>query len=134
MREAVGIPAGFLAYFLATILLLLFFRVFFPNPQEWAILITIATAFIAFKITCAAVVNFSNETGVKIVAFMIAAFWLLSLGIDMFDIMENVITFLSASQDSTKSLEGFKELLEAVWNSRICAVVTAILAARTLSK
>lgn len=134
MREAVGIPAGLLSYFLATILLLLFFEIFFPNPREWATFITIATAFIAFKITCAAVINFSSETGVKVVALMIAVFWVVSLGVDVFTYAEEVIDVLSAGQGSTGSLANFKELVEAVWNSKVCAVVTAILAARTLTK
>ena len=134
MREAVGIPAGLLAYATATIALLLMVEIFLPNPREWSTVITIATAFIAFKVTCAAVINFSSETGVKVVALMIAVFWVLSLGIDFFSYAEEVIDVLSASQSSTNNLASFKELAEAVWNSKICAVVTAILAARTLAR
>ena len=134
MREAVGIPAGLLAYATATIALLLMVEIFLPNPREWSTVITIATAFIAFKVTCAAVINFSSETGVKVVALMIAVFWVLSLGIDFFSYAEEVIDVLSASQGSTNNLASFKELAEAVWNSKICAVVTAILAARTLAR
>lgn len=134
MRESVGIPAGILAYATATIVLLIMVEIFLPNPREWANIITAATAFIAFKVTCAAVINFSSETGVKVVALMIAVFWVLSLGIDFFSYAEEVIDVLSASQGSADSLASFKELAEAVWNSKICAVVTAILAARTLAK
>lgn len=134
MRESVGIPAGILAYAAATIVLLLMVEIFLPNPREWSNIITAATAFIAFKFTCAAVINFSTETGVKIVALMIAVFWMLSLGIDFFSYAEEVIDVLSANQGSAKSLASFKELAEAVWNSKVCAVVTVILAARTLAK
>ena len=134
MRESVGIPAGILAYATATIVLLIMVEIFLPNPREWANIITTATAFIAFKVTCAAVINFSSETGVKVVALMIAVFWVLSLGIDFFSYAEEVIDVLSAGQGSADSLASFKELAEAVWNSKICAVVTAILAARTLAK
>jgi len=134
MRESVGIPAGILAYATATIVLLIMVEIFLPNPREWANIITAATAFIAFKVTCAAVINFSSETGVKVVALMIAVFWVLSLGIDFFSYAEEVIDVLSAGQGSADSLASFKELAEAVWNSKICAVVTAILAARTLAK
>ena len=134
MRESVGIPAGLLAYATATIILLLVVENFFPNPREWANAITAVTAFIAFKVTCAAVINFSSETGVKVVALMIAVFWVLSLGIDFFDYAEEVIDVLSASQGSTGSLASLKELAEAVWNTKVCAVVTAILAAGTLAK
>lgn len=134
MREAVGIPAGLLSYFSATIVLLLIFQFIFPNPRDWSYFITIATAFIAFKLTCAAVINFSSETGVKVVAVMIAIFWVVSLGVDVFAFASKVIDTLSASQGSAKSLAGFKELAETVWNSRVCAVVTAILAVGTLTK
>lgn len=134
MREAVGIPAGLLSYAVATIVLLLIIEIFLPNPREWSTFITIATAFIAFKITCAAVINFSSETGVKVVALMIAVFWVVSLGIDVFYYAEIVVDVLSAGQGSTGSLANFRELVEAVWNSKICAVVTVLLAARTLAK
>jgi len=134
MREAVGIPAGLLSYALATIVLLVIFQFILPNPREWSYLITIATAVIAFKISCATAINFSTETGVKIVAFMLAVFWLLSLGIDMFDIAAQVIDVLSASKDSAKSLASFKDLAEAVWNSVACAIVTVLLAIGKLTK
>ena len=134
MREAVGIPAGILAYAAATIVLLIMVEIFLPHPRDWANIITAATAFIAFKVTCVAVINFSSETGVKVVALMIAVFWMLSLGVDVFYYAEEVIDVLSAGQGSTRSLANLKELAEAVWNSKICAVVTVILAARTLAK
>lgn len=134
MRESVGIPAGILAYATATIVLLIMVEIFLPNPREWANIITAATAFIAFKVTCAAVINFSSETGVKVVALMIAVFWVLSLGIDFFSYAEEVIDVLSAGQGSADSLGRFKELANSVWNTKVCAVVTAILAARTLAK
>lgn len=134
MRESVGIPAGLLAYAVAIIVLLMLFEIFLPNPKEWATFITVATAFIAFKLTCAVVINFSSETGVKVVALMIAIFWLISLGVDVFSYAEEVIDVLSAGQGSTGSLASFKELADSVWNSKICAVVTAILAAGTLAK
>ena len=75
MREAVGIPAGILVYSVSTIILLIAVEVTFANPNEWSTLITAATAVISFEVTCAAVKNFSNETGVKIVGLMIALFW-----------------------------------------------------------
>ena len=134
MREAVGIPAGLLSYALATIVLLLTFGFVLPNPRDWSYFITIATAYVAFKVTCAAVINFSSETGVKVVALMLAVFWVVSLGVDVFAIAAQVIDILSASKDSAKSLARFKELAEAVWDSRICAVVTTILAIGKLAK
>ena len=134
MRESVGIPAGLLSYATATISLLIMVEIFLPNPREWANIITAATAFIAFKVTCAAVINFSSETGVKVVALMIAVFWVLSLGIDFFSYAEEVIDVLSAGQGSMRSLANLKELANSVWNTKVCAIVTAILAVRTLAK
>lgn len=134
MREAVGIPAGLLSYALSAVVLLVMFQFILPNPREWSYFITIATAIIAFKVSCAAAINFSTETGVKIVAFMLAVFWLISLGVDVFDIAAKTIDVLSASKDSAQSLAGFKDLAEAVWNSTACAIVTVILAIGKLTK
>ena len=134
MREAVGIPAGILVYFLATIILLLFFRIIFDVPREWSYLITATTAIISFKVACAAAINFSTETGVKIFAVMLAIFWVITLGFDVFGFVTKTIDILSASHDSAKELGNFKELVEVVWNSRICAGVTTILAFGTLGK
>lgn len=134
MREAVGIPAGLLSYFMATVVLLLMFGFVLPNPREWSYFITISTTFIAFKLACAAAISFSTETGVKVVALMLAAFWLVSLGVDVFNLAGKVIDVLSASKDSAKSMAGFKDMAEAVWNTKVCAVVTAILAVGKLAK
>ena len=133
MREAVGIPAGILVYSVSTIILLIAVEVTFANPNEWSTLITATIAIIAFRVTCTAVKNFSNETGVKIVGLMIALFWLVSFGINFFIGAEGVMEFLSGGQDSTW-LENFKELIEAVWNLKICAGVSVILALWTLGK
>lgn len=134
MREAVGIPAGLLVYTFSTIVLLLFFKSIFPIPRDWSYFITITTAVISFKLTCAAIMNFSNETCVKIVGVMIAIFWVISLGFDLFEFVSATIDILSASKDSAKSLGNFKELIEVVWNSRVCTGVTVVLALWTLGK
>lgn len=134
MREAVGIPAGILVYFLLTIVSLLFFQVVLDEPREWSYLITATTAVISFKIACAAAINFSTETGVKIFAVMIAIFWVMTLGFDLFHLVAETVDILSASKDSAKMLGNFKELIEVVWNSRICAGVTVILALWKLGK
>ena len=133
MRETVGIPAGFFVYSISTIVLLIAVQIIFPNPQKWATCITTAIAIISFQITCAAVENFSNSEGVKIVGVLIAIFWLASLGIDFFGGAEEALKFLGGGQDS-KGLANLKELIEAVWNSKICAGVSVVLALRTLSK
>ena len=133
MREAVGIPAGILVYSISTIILLIAVQITFANPNEWANFITAATSIISFQLTCEAVKNFSNEAGVKIVGIMIALFWLASFGIDFFFGAEEVLKFLGGGQDLT-GLENLKELIEAVWNLKICAGVSVILALWTLTK
>lgn len=133
MRETVGIPAGILVYFISTIMLLIAVQIFFVEPQEWAMYITASISLISFEITCAAVENFSNSDGVKIVGVMIAFFWLISLGVDVFGGLEDVMKFLGGGQES-QGLKSFKELAEAVWNSKICTGVSVILALWTLSK
>ena len=133
MRETVGIPAGLLVYFVATVISLIIVQVTFAEPQEWSSLITASVAVVAFEITCAAVENFSNEDGVKIVGAIIAFFWLVSLGVDVFAGFEELLTFLSGGEEP-KGLASFKELLEAVWNTKICAGVSVVLALWTLGK
>ena len=134
MREAVGIPAGFLVYFVSTVTLLIAVQVTFTETQIWSTFITAVIAIISFKVTCAAVGCFSNKTGVKIVGIMIAFFWLASLGIDFFSGAEKLVEFFSAGEHGSKGLEHFKELIEAVWNSKVCAGVSVILALWTLGK
>ena len=133
MREAVGIPAGILVYFMSVILCLIFVQVGFADPSEWPTLITALTAIVSFKVTCAAVENFSNSDGVKVVGIIIAMFWLLSLGIDMFSGFEDLLTFLSGGTES-KGLEDFRALVDDVWNSKLCAIVSVLLAMWTLNK
>ena len=133
MRETVGIPAGILVYFVATIISLIVVQVAVATPREWSTFITASIAVVSFEITCAAVKNFSNETGVKIVGVMIAFFWLASLGIDFFSGAEEVVKFFSGGQNS-RGLENLKELIESVWNSKICAGVSVVLALWTLGK
>ena len=133
MRETVGIPAGILIYFISTIVSLIIVQIIFAEPHEWASLITASVAVLSFQITCAAVQNFSTEDGVKIVGVIIAMFWLLSLGVDVFGGAEEMLTFLSGGYEF-KGLNDFKELAEAVWNSKICAGVSVVLALWTLGK
>ena len=133
MRETVGIPAGILIYFISTIVSLIIVQIIFAEPHEWASLITASVAVLSFQITCAAVQNFSTEDGVKIVGVIIAMFWLISLGVDVFGGAEEMLTFLSGGYEF-KGLNDFKELAEAVWNSKICAGVSVVLALWTLGK
>lgn len=133
MRESVGIPAGVLVYFMSVILCLIFVQVGFADPGNWPTLITTLTAVVSFKVTCAAVENFSNSDGVKVVGIIIAMFWLLSLGVDMFSGLEELIKFLSGGTEST-GLEDFRALVDDVWNSKLCAIISVLLAMWTLNK
>lgn len=134
MRETVGIPAGILAYFLSTVLLLIVAKMIFVVPKEWPWLITITTAVVAFKATCAVVRVFSTELGVKIVGVMIAVFWLISLGFDSLGLFERAIDILSGEDETARGLGGLRDLIELTWDSKVCAGVSAALALWTLSK
>ena len=134
MRESVGIPAGILAYSLSIILLLILVKLIVAVPKDWPLLITLTTAIIAFQVTCKVVRVFSTELGVKIVGAMIAIFWLISLGFDMLEIFERTLDFLSGGDETAKGLGGLRDLIELVWDSRICAGVSVILAIWTLTK
>lgn len=134
MRESVGIPAGVLAYSTSLILLLLAVKMVVAVPQDWSNLITITTAIVAFRVTCAVVRVFSTELGVKIVGAMIAIFWLISLGFDTLGLFERALDFISGDDETARGLGGLRDLIELVWDSRICAGVSAILAIWTLTK
>ena len=134
MRETVGIPAGILVYSLSIILLLILVKLFVAVPKEWSLLITITTAVIAFQVTCAVVRVFSTELGVKVVGAMIAIFWLISLGFDAFGFMDRAIDFLGGNDETNNGLGGLRDLIELVWDSKVCAGVSAILAIWTLGK
>ncbi|MBQ6130941.1 MAG: hypothetical protein IJL12_01170 [Selenomonadaceae bacterium] len=133
MRETVGIPAGILVYFVATIISLIVVQVAVATPREWSTFITASIAVVSFEITCAAVKNFSNETGVKIVGVMIALFWLVSLGVDVFSGLNSIMNFLGGGQGSAepKIFEGF---VRDVWNTKISAGVSVVLALWTLGR
>lgn len=134
MRESVGIPAGILVYSLSIILLLIAVKLVVAIPREWPWLITLTTAIVAFQVTCRVVRVFSTELGVKIVGAMIAIFWLVSLGFDSMGIVERTLDFLSGGEETAKGLGGLRDLIKLVWDSRICAGVSVILAIWTLTK
>ena len=133
MRETVAIPAGILIYFMSVILLLIFIQLTFANPADWSTFITVLIAIISFKLTCALVKNFTNEEGVKVVGVMISSFWLLSLGIDFFSDIENFLKFLGGGQES-KTVEEFQGFVESVWNAKLYAIISVLLAMWTLNK
>lgn len=134
MRETVGIPAGILVYFVSVITLLIFVQVTFAEPSNWPTLITVLITITSFKLTCAAVANFSNSDGVKVVGIIIAMFWLLSLGVDIFSDIEKFMLFLSGGNEVSTGLEDFEALVDSVWNSKLCAIISVLLAMWTLNK
>ena len=134
MRESVGIPAGILAYAVAVVMLLLTVKTFFAAPKEWPNLITVSTAVVAFQATCAVVRQFSTELGVKIVGVMIAIFWLVTLGFDAFGLLDRTVDFLGGNNENDNGLGGLRDFIELVWDSKVCAGVSVLLALWTLAK
>ena len=134
MRETAGLPAGILVYVTAMVFLLLLFQYVFVAPQEWSRLITFATAAVSFMLACWSAEKFSTLTGVKIVALFIVLFWLIILGADALDVLTEAVEFLEGSSDEGNSVEKFIAFVDAVWNSKICAGVTGVLALWTVSK
>lgn len=134
MRETVGIPAGVLVYFVSVVTLLIFVQVTFADPSNWSTLITTLISVVSFKLTCAAVENFSNIDGVKVVGIIIAMFWLLSLGFDFFSGLEDFMLFLSGGNEVSTGLEDFESFIGGVWNSKLCAIISVLLAMWTLNK
>ena len=132
MRETAGLPAGILSYVTIMFFLLLLFQHVFVAPQEWPRLITFVTSVVSFKLACASAEKFSTLTGVKIVAAFIAVFWIIILGADALDVFSDAVEFLEG--DNETSVDTFIEFLAAVWNSKICAGVTCVLALWTVSK
>lgn len=132
MRETSGLPAGILAYVTAMVFLLLLFQRVFVAPQEWSRLITFATATVSFQLACWSAGKFSTLTGVKIVAVFIAVFWIVILGANALDMFSGAVETLEG--DTETSVDIFIEFVDAVWNSKICAVVTIILAFWMVSK
>lgn len=134
MRETAGLPAGILLYVTAMVLILLLFQHVFIAPQEWPRLITFATTAISFLLACRATEKFSTATGVKIVAAFIALFWIIILGADMLGTFSDTVEFLEGGSDEGIPIKNFLAFVGAVWNSKICAGVSVILAFWTVSK
>ena len=134
MRETSGLPAGILVYVTVMLFLLMLFQHVFVAPQEWSRLITFATATLSFMLACLAAEKFSTLTGVKIVALFIAVFWIIILGADALDMFSEAVDFLEGDSDEGTSVDVFIKFVDAVWNSKICAGVTIVLALWTVSK
>ena len=134
MRETSGLPAGILVYVTAMLFILLLFQYVFVAPGEWSRLITFATASLSFVTACWATEKFSTLTGVKIVAAFLALFWIIILGADMLGTFSNAIEFLEGGSDEGNSIKDFIKFVGAVWNSKICAGVTIVLALWTVSR
>lgn len=134
MREAAGLPAGILVYVTAMTLILLICQHVFVAPQEWSRLITFATVAVSFVAACSASKFFTTAAGVKIFAAFIAIFWLVFLGADMLDIFSDAVEFLEGGSDEGTPIKTFIKFVDAVWNSKICAGVTIVLALWTVSR
>lgn len=134
MRETAGLPAGILAYFSILLFILLLCQKIFVAPEDWARLITFMTSAISFELACAATEKFSTLTGVKIVALFIAVFWIIILGANALDMFSEAVDFLEGDSDEGTSVDVFIKFVDAVWNSKICAGVTIVLALWTVSK
>ena len=134
MRETAGLPAGILVYVTAMFSILLLFQQVFVAPQEWSRLITFATSALSFKLACRAAEKFSTLSGVKIVAVFIVLFSFVILGADMLGYFSDVVEFLEGDSDEGTPIKNFIEFVNAVWNSKICAGVTFVLAFWTVSK
>lgn len=132
MRETAGLPAGILAYVATLFFLLLLCQKLFVAPQEWSRLITFVTSAVSFQIACTATEKFSTLTGVKLVALFIALFQVIILGADMLGSFSDVLTALEGTDKTPADV--FVEFVAAVWNSKICAGVTSILALWTVTK
>ena len=132
MRETSGLPAGILVYVTVMFFLLLLFQHVFVAPQEWSRLITFATATVSFMLACWSAEKFSTLTGVKIVALFIAVFWIIILGANALDMFSDAVQVIEG--DTETSVDVFIKFVDAVWNSKICAGVTIVLALWTVSK
>ena len=133
MRETAGLPAGILTYVAALFFILLLCQKFFVAPQEWSRLITFVTSAVSFQLACTATEKFSTLTGVKLVALFVALFQIIILGADLLGSFSDVLETLEGVDNKTPA-DVFVEFVAAVWNSKICAGVTSILALWTVTK
>ncbi|MBR1646176.1 MAG: hypothetical protein IJ685_05285 [Selenomonadaceae bacterium] len=133
MRETAGLPAGILAYVVISFFILLLCQKIFVAPEDWARLITFMTSAISFELACAATEKFSTLTGVKIVALFIVAFQIIILGADLLGTFSDILETLEGVDNKTPA-DIFVEYVATVWNSKICAGVTIVLALWTVTK
>ena len=133
MRETAGLPAGILAYFSILLFILLLCQKIFVAPEDWARLITFMTSAISFELACAATEKFSTLTGVKIVALFIVVFQIIILGADLLGTFSDILQTLEGADNETPA-DIFIKYVATIWNSKICAGVTIILALWTVSK
>ena len=132
MRETAGLPAGILAYFVTLFFLLLLCQKIFVAPEDWSRLITFMTSAISFQLACTATEKFSTLTGVKIVALFIAVFQIIILGADLLGSFSDVLKALEGNDETPADV--FVNYVATIWNSKICAGLTGILALWTVTK
>ena len=132
MRETAGLPAGILAYFFVLLFLLVVCQNLFVAPQNWSRLITFAVSAISFQLACASTEKFSTLTGVKLVAFFVAIFQLIILGVDILGDFSDVLKTLEGEGETPADV--FVDYVATIWNAKICAGVTCVLALWTVSK
>ncbi len=132
MRETAGLPAGILAYVASLFFILLLCQKIFVAPEDWSRLITFGTSLLSFQLAITATEKFSTLTGVKIVALFIVAFQIIILGADLLGTFSDVLKTLEGNNETPADI--FVKYVATIWDSKICAGVTSVLALWTVSK
>lgn len=127
MREILSVPIAILCYVVSVVVILIFCNWFFDNPKEWSYAIPIITASgslaLAYDI---AKEKLSSKTGAKITAFIISAFWVFFVIIDMSGSINDIISVLAGKNIEPDAMDVIIFYVDILLNSKIFAIVSCL--------
>ena len=130
VRDVVAVPVALVCYVIAVVLISLFCQWFFDRPEDWPYLIPIITA--GFSMAAAVGVaeeKFDSKPSAKVVAIIIAAFWVVFVIVDVAGGIQDLINFLAGKDPDPDALDVIMLYVDVLLNSKIFAVVSCLLAA-----
>ena len=133
MRAIIGVPVGLVIYVIAVVAIMTFCLWFFDKPQEWRIAIPIITSLFSSSIACSIAEGISKISE-KIVAALIALFWIAFVVVDVTGSIQNWISVIQGKTPTMDEIDMVMFYVDGVLNAKIFAVVSGLIAFGNFSK
>ncbi|MBR1421245.1 MAG: hypothetical protein IJ575_09380 [Selenomonadaceae bacterium] len=130
MKDAVlapiAIPIGLVIYVISFALASIFLYWFFDRPQDWSYVIPILTSFTSLIIACETIRGKFGNISATITAWIVAGFWIFMVAADIFGFMNDIAGVIQGTYQEEDP--GFVDIVNALLNTKIYAVTSALLA------